>query len=93
MPISVIACQSRCIEADHQTRVAEPDLGDEPLEAAALDLAVSRFSKILIDDDDTIRRPAQSDGSVHQAVLKFGAFLMVAHLVYRGLAYINVSEL
>ncbi|WP_031245073.1 MULTISPECIES: hypothetical protein [unclassified Mesorhizobium] len=62
------------------------------MEAATLDLAVSRFSKILI-DDDAIRRPAQSDGAVHQAVLKVGAFLMVAHLVYRGLAHIHVSEL
>src|SRR5271154_7146710 len=35
MPIPVVAGQPRGIEAYHQTRLAEADLGDQPLEAAA----------------------------------------------------------
>ena len=33
MPIAVVARQPRGIEAKHQTGIAQPDLGDQPLEA------------------------------------------------------------
>lgn len=45
MPIPVVARQSRCIEADHQTRVAEPDLGDEPLEPPRSTLPFPNFPR------------------------------------------------
>src|SRR3954453_12646629 len=36
MPIAVIARQPGGIEAEHQTGIAQPDLGDQPLEAVSL---------------------------------------------------------
>ena len=36
MPIAVIARQPRGIEAEHQPGIAQPDLGDQPLEAISL---------------------------------------------------------
>ena len=35
MPIAVVAGEPRGIEAQHQPRFAQADLGDQPLEAAA----------------------------------------------------------
>ena len=36
MPIAVIARQPGGIQAEHQTGIAEPDLGNQPLEAMSL---------------------------------------------------------
>src|SRR4051794_884853 len=93
MPIAVVARQPGGIEAEHQTGIAEPDLGNQPLEAVSLGAGRPRLAEILVDDADALARPAEPDGAVDQAILQLGAFLVLAHLVDRGLAYIDIGQL
>src|SRR3954469_23764473 len=93
MPIAVIARQPGGIQAEHQPGIAQPDLGDQPLEAMSLGTRRPRLAEILVDDKDAIARPAQPDGAVDKAILQLGAFLVLAHLVDRGLAYIDIGQL
>src|ERR1700761_1823784 len=93
MPIAVVARQSGGIQAAHEAGVAEPDLSDQPLETVPLGTLRPRFAEILVDDMDTLARPAEADGTVDEAILQFGAFLVLANLVDRGLPHIDVSEL
>ena len=50
MPIAVIARQPRGIQAEHQPGIAQPDLGDQPLEAMSLGTHRPRLAEILVDD-------------------------------------------
>src|SRR3954463_5514155 len=93
MPIAVIARQPRGIQAEHQPGIAEPDLGDQPLEAVSLGTRRPRLAEILVDDKDALARPAEPDGAVDQAILQRGAFLVLADLVERGLAHIDIGQL
>ena len=92
MPIAIVARQPRGIEAEHQPGIAQPDLGDQPLEAVSLGARRPRLAEILVDDADALARPAQPDGTVDKTILKLGAFLVLADLVDRGLAHIDVRR-
>lgn len=93
VPIAVVARQSGGVKAEHEAGVAEPDLSNQPLETVPLGTLRPRFAEILVDDMDTLARPAEADGTVDQAILQHGAFLVLANLVDRGLPHIDVSEL
>src|SRR3954453_15757840 len=93
MPITVIARQPRGIQAEHQPGVAQPDLGDQPLKAMSLGTRCPRLAEILVDDKDALARPAEPDGAVDKMILQLGAFLVLADLVDRGLAYIDIGQL
>src|SRR4051794_26346059 len=92
MPVAVIAREPGGIQADDQAGIAEPDLGNELLEAGSFGAARARFAEILVDDVDPLARPAEPDGAVDQAVLEFGALVMVPDLIDRGLAHVDVGE-
>ena len=64
MPVTVVAGQPRGVEAEHQAGVAEPDLGEELLDAVALAARRARLAEILVDDVDALTRPAEPDGTV-----------------------------
>ena len=81
MPVAVVAGQPRGVEAEHQAGVAEPDLGEEPLEAVPLVARGARPAEILVDDVDPLARPAEPDGPLDQAVLQLGALLVLAYLL------------
>src|SRR5690349_993599 len=93
MPIAVIARQPRGIETEHQPGIAEPDLGDQPLEAVPLGARRPRLAEILVDDKGALARPADPDGAVDQAILQLSAFLVLADLVDRGLAHVDIGQL
>src|ERR1044071_5530968 len=93
MPIAVVARQPRGIEAEHQPGVAQPDLGDQPREAVSPGAPPPRLAEILVDDADALARPAEPDGTVDKTILKLGAFLVLAHLVDRGLTHIDIGQL
>src|SRR3954462_1760678 len=93
MPIAVVACQPRGIQAEHQPGIAEPDLGDQPLEAVPFGARRPRLAEILVDDADPLARPAETDSAIDQAILQLGAFLVLADLVDRGLAHIDIGQL
>ncbi|WP_210297442.1 hypothetical protein [Bradyrhizobium sp. 2S1] len=44
--------------------------------------ASTGFAQILVNDLDALRRPAQTDGAIDEAVLQLRALLMLAHLVH-----------
>src|SRR4051794_32283166 len=50
------------------------------------------LTEILVDNVDPLAWPAEPDGTVDQAVLKLGAFVMVPDLVDGGLAHVDVGE-
>src|SRR3954447_402675 len=93
VPIAVVARQPRGIQAEHQPDIAEPDLGNQPLKAVPFGARRPRLAEIFVDDTDALARPAQPDGTVNEAILQLGALLVLAHLVDRGLAYINIGQL
>lgn len=82
MPVPVIAGQARSVEAHHKTGVAKADLGNELLETMTIHTASTGFAQILINDLDTFRRPAQTNGTIDEAVLQLRALLVLAHLVH-----------
>src|SRR3954468_23776007 len=93
MPIAVVARQPRGIKTKHQPGIAQPDLGNQPLETVPLGARRPRLAEILVDDADALAWPAEPDGTVDKTILKLGAFLVLAHLVDRGLAYIDIGQL
>src|SRR5215213_389839 len=93
MPIAIVARQPRGIQAEHQTGIAQPDLGNQPLEAVSLGTRRPRLAEILVDDKDPLARPAEPDSAVDKTILQLGAFLVLAHLVDRGLAHIDIGQL
>ena len=93
MPIAVVARQPRGIQAEHQAGIAEPDLGDQPLEAMPLGTRRARLAEILVDDVDALARPAEPDGALDQTILQLGALLVLADLLDRGLAHIDIGQL
>src|SRR3954451_14363899 len=93
MPIAVVARQPRGIKTKHQPGIAQPDLGNQPLETVPLGARRPRLAEILVDDADALAWPAEPDGTVDKTILKLGAFLVMAHLVDRGLAYIDIGQL
>src|SRR3954469_17858656 len=93
MPIAVIARQPGGIEAEHQTGIAQPDPGDQPLEAVSLGARCPRLAEVLVNDTDALTRPTEPGGTIHETILQLSAFLVLAHLVDRGLAYIDIGQL
>lgn len=92
MLVAVVAGKPGRVEPDDEAGIAQPDLGDQLLEAHTLDGPGSGFAKIFIDDVHSFMRPAEGDGTIDEAVLQFCAFLIMPHLVHGGLADIHVSE-
>jgi hypothetical protein len=81
VPIGVVSRQTRTVQADYQSGMAQPDLGDEALETLPFVAGAARFAEILIDDDDALSRPAELDCPLDEVVLQVGAFGVVRHLV------------
>ncbi len=51
IPVAIIAGELRDLERENDTDMAQPDLGDKPLEAGA-DNATPSDAEIVIDDND-----------------------------------------
>ena len=89
MPIAAGARQSRHLDAEHETDIAQADFGDEPLKAqAALD-AGPGAPEIVVDDDDLFPPPAVLRGPIGERVLQPGRFLVALNLLNRGLADVH----
>src|ERR1700727_725127 len=89
MPIAAGARQSRHLDAEHETDIAEADFGNEPLKAqAALD-AGPGAPEIVVCDDDFFPPPAVLRGPIGERVLQPGRFLVALNLLNRGLADVH----
>ena len=74
-------------------RLRDSQTGSQPLKSMPVAARRSRLPKVIINDMDTLSRPAQQDGSLHQTILQLRAFLVMTDLAKRRLAYIDIREL
>jgi IstB-like ATP binding protein len=81
--------QARSIQAWDQPRLAQADLGDQPLKAAAPSARRSRLADIIIDDFDPLLLPVKADCPVDQPYCSSGALLMLADLPGARLPHAN----
>ncbi len=73
IPVAARAGQARGFQAEDSAGLAEPDLGDQELEAVAVNRGGAGASLILVDDGDGCPRPAQVLRPLYEVVLAGGA--------------------
>jgi hypothetical protein len=89
MPIPTGARQSRHLDAEHETDLAEADLGNQPLKAQASLDAGAGAPEIVVIDDDLLPQPAELRRPIRERVLQLGRLLMAFNLLNRGLTDID----
>src|SRR5947199_1145208 len=92
MPIVVVARQPRGIQAQHQPRLPEANLGDQPLEAAAAVARRTGLPEVVINDLNQFLRPTKRSCSIDQPVLQLRALLMLADLTGSRLSHVNIGQ-
>ena len=80
VPVGAGAGEARDLQPEDGPDLAEADLGDEPLEAAALFGGGPRLPEVLVDDGHPVLRPAQRLGPLDEAILPLGALAVVLDL-------------
>ena len=90
IPIGIVACQSRDLEAEDDADPAHGDLGGHMGEAGTTGGLGAGKPQIIIDDGDGGPRPSQPQGFIDQRVLTTGRLGVVLDLGQRGLA--NIDE-
>src|SRR5215831_9357694 len=93
MPIVVVARQPRGIQTQHQPRLAEANLGDQPLEAAAAVARRTGLPEVVINDLNPFLGPAEQGCTIDQPILQLGALLMLTDLAGSRLAHVNIGQL
>ena len=89
IPVAAGAGQARGFQAEDGPGLAQPDLGDQELEAVAVHRGGAGASLVLVDDGDGRLRPAQVLGPLHEVVLPGGAGGVLADLQQGGLADVD----
>ena len=89
VPVSARARQARHLHAEYEADMAEPDLGDEALEAGTAFNGRARASLVVVDNNDGLARPAELDGALGQGILQPGRLPVVFNLLHRGLADVD----
>src|SRR5436309_2898822 len=93
MPIVVVARQPRGIQAQHQPRLPEANLGDQPLEAAAAVARRTGLPEVVVNDLNPFLGPAEQGCTIDQPILQLGALLMLTDLAGGRLAHVNIGQL
>src|SRR5947209_9152172 len=93
MPIVVVARQPRGIQAQHQPRLPEANLGDQPLEATAAVARRTGLPEVVINDLNPFLGPAEQGCTIDQPILQLGALLMLTDLASGRLAHVNIGQL
>src|SRR5438477_11940337 len=93
MPIVVVARQPRGIQTQHQPRLPEANLGDQPLEAAATVARRTGLPEVVINDLNPFLGPAEQGCTIDQPILQLGALLMLTDLAGGRLAHVNIGQL
>ena len=89
VPVGRIAGQPRHLQTEHDASMAEPNLGDQLLEAFAIARRGARQSQVGV--DDALLRPAQSQGALAQGILALGTLAVFEDLSHRRLSHIQVG--
>src|SRR4051794_2019356 len=93
MPIVVVARQPRGIQAQHQPRLPEANLGDQPLEAAAAVARRTGLPEVVINDLNPFLGPPEQGCTIGRPILQAGALLVLPDLAGRRLGQVNISQL
>lgn len=80
MPISTIACQTRCFDRYHRTDTALADPGKKLLEAGSRNTG-TRTAEIIVDNFNI--SPAELTGALNKRILAPFAFKVVCNLTLR----------
>jgi predicted RNA methylase len=89
VPVGVIACQARDLQAQHQTDTSQSHIGSKLAKAGASHDAGARHSQIGIDDQNALFRPAKFASATRQLVLSACRFAVVLDLGRGRLAQVN----
>jgi len=92
MPIAGIAREPRDFQPQNQPHLSESDFSYESLEAQAISRRGSRMAQILINDDDSLIRPAQCSRSVAQGILAGSTLGILKDLLQRTLTDIQTCQ-
>jgi hypothetical protein len=69
VPVGGIPCQSRNLQAEYDARFLQTDVRHQPLKSFAIGRSCGRLAEITVDDDDSLRRPAQSYRALAKVIL------------------------
>src|SRR5262249_50687820 len=89
VPIAVVACQSRGLQHQHDSDLAQANFRCQSLEASTECRGAAGPALVFIDDFHVTRRPTQLDGSLAQVILPFRASAILGHLQPGGLPYVD----
>ena len=92
VPVGVVACQPRDLQAEHDPGLPEADVGHEPLEPLAIGGARAGLTLVGVDHDDLLDRPAKRDRALPQRVLALRGLGVVLDLAQRRLAHIQIRR-
>lgn len=76
VPVSGIACQSRNLQAEHDAGFFQTDFRHQLLKSFAIGRGCGRLTKIAVDNDDALHRPAQSYGALAKVIFYVQRFVM-----------------
>ena len=80
MPIPIVACETRRIQAHDQAGFAQTHFGDQRLKALPISAGRPGLAKIVVDDVNPLAWPTEQSRSLDQAILQLGALLVMADL-------------
>src|SRR5215470_12566825 len=89
MPISVIASEPRYLETEHETDARKRYFGGETRKARSRNRARTGKPEILVNDNDSILRPAELTGLGGERILPLGRLTIVLDLGGARLAQID----
>ena len=89
VPVSAIACQARCFDAEYGPHLSRADLCHETFKSGSLHFAGPGTSEVLIDDLHLMK--SELAGVIGQTVLPALALQIVNDLTGRRLPNINNS--
>src|SRR4051794_14848626 len=92
MPVLARAGQPAHLQAEDQPDVVEADLGEQSLEAQSSFGRGPALALIVVDDEDSVRRPTELDGPIDEPVLAVGGFLVLGDLLGGGLADVDDGQ-
>jgi hypothetical protein len=59
MPVAIVACKTRGIQAHDQARFAQTNLRDQPLKSVSVSAGCTRLAQVVVNDVNTLTRPAK----------------------------------
>src|SRR5215469_4536523 len=91
VPVRGVACQSRDFQAKHDPGFFETHFRDQLLKSFAIRRRRGGLTKVTVDDDDALNRPAQGYGALAKIILSYRAFRILKYLTQCGLPDVQIS--